>query len=309
MRMTVRRPWAWPWELRKHGILGINKRNADLLPYVNPSCYRKLADDKVETKALCMAHNIPVPHTYAVIECYGRVKHVEDIVGQRADFVVKPVRGASGRGVLVVVRRANGFFHLIDGRSLAPGQLRYHICAVLSGLYSLSGEPDKGIIEQRIMTHQVFEKLAVAGTPDIRLIVYQGAVVMAMLRLPTRRSRGRANLHQGAVGTGIDIETGQTFGGVFLNRMVVNHPDTGQMLSGVKIPYWNSILQIAVKLAALIRMGYMGVDIVLDANHGPIVLEVNARPGLSVQVANRGGLIPRLHIPSGRLAAAPMAAN
>ncbi len=32
----------------------------------------------------------------------------------------------------------------------------------------------------------------------------------------------------------------------------------------------------------------------LDAALGPVVLEANARPGLTIQVANRRGLLPRL---------------
>jgi D-alanine-D-alanine ligase-like ATP-grasp enzyme len=37
-------------------------------------------------------------------------------------------------------------------------------------------------------------------------------------------------------------------------------------------------------------MDYLGVDVVLDAQRGPVILEVNVRPGLAVQLANRMGL-------------------
>ncbi|HBZ98517.1 MAG TPA: alpha-L-glutamate ligase-like protein, partial [Pseudomonas sp.] len=39
--------------------------------------------------------------------------------------------------------------------------------------------------------------------PDIRIIVLMGYPIMAMLRLPTRQSGGKANLHQGAIGVGV----------------------------------------------------------------------------------------------------------
>ena len=32
----------------------------------------------------------------------------------------------------------------------------------------------------------------------------------------------------------------------------------------------------------------------LDKERGPLLLEMNARPGLSIQIANKAGLIPRL---------------
>ena len=39
-----------------------------------------------------------------------------------------------------------------------------------------------------------------------------------------------------------------------------------------------------------IPLGYLGVDLVVDAELGPMVLELNARPGLTIQLANRRGL-------------------
>jgi len=46
----------------------------------------------------------------------------------------------------------------------------------------------------------------------------------------------------------------------------------------------------------LTGLGYQGVDLVLDKNKGPLILELNARPGLNIQVANRAGLLTRLQL-------------
>ena len=51
-----------------------------------------------------------------------------------------------------------------------------------------------------------------------------------------------------------------------------------------------------MKLADALEMGYIGVDFVIDAKIGPVVLEANARPGLAIQVAHRIGLLPRLQL-------------
>jgi hypothetical protein len=48
-------------------------------------------------------------------------------------------------------------------------------------------------------------------------------------------------------------------------------------------------------------LGYIGADVVLDARRGPMVLELNARPGLAIQLANRAGLMPRLDTVDERL--------
>jgi hypothetical protein len=49
-------------------------------------------------------------------------------------------------------------------------------------------------------------------------------------------------------------------------------------------------------VSLLVGLRYIGVDIVIDAEQGPIILEANARPGLSIQLANRRGLWPGLQL-------------
>jgi alpha-L-glutamate ligase-like protein len=182
-------------------------------------------------------------------------------------------------------------FARVNGSYIDFAELRYHVSTVLSGLYSLAGQPDRAIIEERIVPHPVFEGLTVDGTPDLRIVVYRAVPALAMLRLPTKASRGRANLHQGAVAAGIDLATGRTLGGVCHNRVVAAHPDTGLAVGGLAIPHWKPVLATAAALSKALRMGYIGVDIVLDRAKGPVVLEANARPGLAVQIANRTGLV------------------
>ena len=134
------------------------------------------------------------------------------------------------------------------------------------------------------------------GVPDVRIIVFLGVPVMSMVRLPTRLSGGRANLHQGAVGAGVDLATGTTLTAVWRNDVVEEHPDTGNKVSDVKIPGWQALLKLAARCYELTGLGYQGVDIVLDRDKGPMILELNARPGLAIQIANRSGLEPRLRI-------------
>jgi len=117
---------------------------------------------------------------------------------------------------------------------------------------------------------------------------------MAMVRLPTRQSRGRANLHQGAVAAAIHLVTGETFGGVHMGRAITAHPDTGALLAGRRMPSWDIIIASATRLAAVLGLGYVGVDFVLDASGLPVVLEANARPGLAIQVAHGFGLSARV---------------
>jgi alpha-L-glutamate ligase-like protein len=164
----------------------------------------------------------------------------------------------------------------------------------MSGLYSLAGHVDVAMVEECLEVHPSLAALVTEGVPDVRVIVYRGVPVMAMTRLPTRASGGRANLHQGALGVGIDLATGLTTHAMLRNRPVRSNPETGTRLRGHAIPFFERALEIAVSATDQAGLGYVGADVVVDARHGPVILELNARPGLAIQIANRAGLRPRL---------------
>jgi alpha-L-glutamate ligase-like protein len=181
-----------------------------------------------------------------------------------------------------------------NGERLRLEQLRQHVSDILSGMYSLGGRPDQAMVQYRVLLHPVFEPIAYKGIPDIRVVLYRNQPAMAMLRLPTKASNGRANLHQGGIGTGVDLDTGRTNHAVQNNRFVDRHPDTGASVVGLQVPYWPEVLRMSRRVAEAVGLGYIGVDIIVDATRGPMLLEANARPGLAIQIANARGLRPRL---------------
>jgi alpha-L-glutamate ligase-like protein len=288
------RLFAWPHQLEEAGVLGINYRNLAFIQESNPRGLYPRVDDKTITKSICHANGIPVPETYAVIRRYGDVRRFPTLIGGRSEFVIKPASGAAGRGIVVIASRNGKDYETSSGRVISEGELDYHLSTILSGLYSLGGQVDSAIVEQRIIMHPIMERIAVGGTPDIRVILYKNVPVMAMVRLPTVQSEGRANLHQGAAAAAVNLMTGRTFGGVCNNRIISRHPDTGELIAGLEIPGWRELLVAAMKLSDALEMGYIGVDFVIDAKIGAVVLEANARPGLAIQVAHRIGLLPRL---------------
>ena len=286
--------FAWPTELKEAGILGINRRNLSYILDSNPRRHYPRVDNKLQTKSICESHGIPVPTTYAVLRSHGDIRHFLDLIRGQNDFVIKPASGAAGRGILVVAEQVGDVFVSPSGRGLSWGDVRYHLSTVISGLHSLGGQPDQAIVEQRIVTHPALDTISVGGTPDVRVILYRGIPVMAMVRLPTSASGGRANLHQGAIAAAIDLNTGRTHGGVCCDRIVDEHPDTHQPIAGAALPDWRRLLEASMALGDALELGYLGVDFVIDAETGPVVLEANARPGLAIQVAHRAGLRPRL---------------
>lgn len=283
-----------PSELDAFGVLGINKRNSRCILRLNPRSNYPRVDDKRLTKEICREAGIPIPETYAILERHGDVRRIGEILAPHASFVVKPARGAGGRGISVVASHDGEVFVSPGGRETTLSELRYHVSTLLSGLYSLAGRPDSALVEQRLVCHPAFEKVSVDGTPDVRVVLYRGVPAMAMIRLPTVISRGRANLHQGAIAAGIDLGSGQTTGGVWFSQAITHHPDTEQPIAGFQVPFWEEILASSMRLADAMQMGYVGADYVVDASAGPMVLEANARPGLAIQIANAEGLWRRL---------------
>jgi alpha-L-glutamate ligase-like protein len=197
-----------------------------------------------------------------------------------------------GNGILVIDVRDGKMMR--GSRVVSEDDFVYHAAGIISGLYSLAGHADAAMVEEKLVTHPVIAPLAVDGVPDLRVIVYRGIPVMAMMRLPTRTSGGRANLHQGALGVGIDLELGVTTHAMFRGAAVLRHPDNERALVGFAIPSFEQVLVTAVAAAGHTGLGYVGADVVIDANLGPAILELNARPGLAIQLANRAGLGPRL---------------
>lgn len=284
------------FSLRRYGILGINARNLDYLFPTNPRRLYRLADCKLETKKMAQTVGVAVPETYGVIQFQNEVRNLSRLVKEHKSFVVKPSQGSGGDGIVVIRDVTDAGYQKASGSILKPDDLHYHIHNILSGMFSLGGQTDKAIIEYAVQFDPIFEEIAYQGVPDIRVIVYRGVPAMAMLRLPTRASDGKANLHRGGVGVGIDLATGTTLTGIQRDRYIDNHPETGHPLRDRQIPHWQTILEMAAKLGDKTEFGYLGVDIVLDQEKGPLLLEINARPGLAIQIANREGLIPRLEI-------------
>lgn len=276
-------------------ILGINERNLRYLRRYNSRKARKIADDKLLTKRVLKKAGISTPEVYAVIR-----KH-NDLLKFRWDklpnsFVVKPRSGFGGAGILVFFgkNKKTGNWVRADRSQVSIEQIQSHIANILDGTYSMHNRPDYAIIEERVKMHPVLKPYSFRGIPDVRIIVFNKVPIMAELRLPTRLSGGTANLHAGGVGVGIDMGTGVTTNAILHDNIIERHPDTNLPLSGIKIPFWNQILRIAVKSQVCTNLGYMGIDIVLDRDKGPMVLELNARPGLAIQIANLEGLKGRL---------------
>lgn len=273
--------------------LGLNRRNLDLLQVWNHGSLYSVVDHKQRTKAALAAIGLPVPDTFAVCSRPYDLAGFGDEMERQNDFVLKPARGSGGEGVVVIGGRHQGRF-VAGGRHLRRSDLLAHTADILAGAYAISQTRDEALLEYRLRSAAEVEPLSPGGVADIRIIVFRGVPVMAMLRLPTRASGGRANLHAGGIGVGIDLASGRTGHAILRGKPVDRHPDTAAALRGWPVPEWERMLSLAARAYTAVPLGYFGIDIVIDATRGPVILEMNARPGLSIQLATHRGLRPLL---------------
>ena len=294
--------WKTWKALEAKGIMGINRRNADYVLKYNKRHLYPIVDDKIITKERAIAAGIHVPEMYGIISTEKEIEKFSEIIGDRNDFVIKPAQGAGGDGILVIADKFEGRYKTVSGKIVSQEDIEHQLSSILTGLYSLGGHRDRALIEYRVTPDPIFKSISYEGVPDIRIIVLMGYPVMAMLRLPTRQSGGKANLHQGAIGVGVDLATGITLKGTWLNNKISKHPDTTNAVDGVQLPNWDGFMKLAAGCYELCGLGYIGVDMVLDVDKGPLILELNARPGLNIQIANDCGLTHRAHAVEAHLA-------
>ncbi len=287
-------------------ILGLNRRNQEYVRPYNPPSAKSIADNKILTKKVLAREGIKTPEVYKVIRNKKQLAFL-DWDSLPKSFVIKPNKGTGGNGIIVFFGKKKKETAWIrpSGEIMSKRDIILHIENILEGRFSMGSKTDIAIIEERVKTDPLLKEYSYRGVPDIRVICFNNVPIMAMTRLPTKRSNGTANLHSGAICTGIDIGTGITtysmqmnpralFSDTYENIEATTDLKVNKKLSGIQIPYWDEILRIALVCQKSSNLGYIGVDIALDKDNGPVVFELNARPGLGIQVANRTGLRWRL---------------
>jgi alpha-L-glutamate ligase-like protein/uncharacterized protein (TIGR02421 family) len=278
--------------LNNKGVLGLNARNLLYIRPYNKKKTIKLADDKLKTKKFLSARGVPVPKLYASIKTKQDLEKF-DFKSLPNSFILKPNHGYGGEGIIPIISKRGDNFIKSSGKKITKEELLDHISDILDGRYSISNVGDTAFFEQLIISHETLANYSYRGLPDIRVVVHNLIPVMAMLRLPTKESGGKANLHLGAVGVGIDIAKGECTYVAYKNKIIDEVPGVGP-IKGLKIPFWEDILMVASKCQLITNLGYMAVDISIDKASGPVLLEINARAGLGVQIANLAPLRKRL---------------
>ena len=265
--------WISPFTLNRLGMLNMNRRNVDYIARYNDRSAYPLVDNKLKTKLVVAELGVKTPRLLQVVRQQHEISHFREMSADLAGFAIKPAKGSGGKGITVVTGRDGDEFVKASGARIGVDVLERHLTNILAGLYSLAGASDVAIVENLVQSTPDLARYSFQGVPDIRIIVFQGYPVMAMLRLATKASDGKANLHQGAVGVGLDIGTGKSLNAVQFNRPILLHPDTGLSLGNIHIVAWDKMLEMASHCYEATGLGYMGVDLVVDVDEGPALIE------------------------------------
>ena len=270
-------------------VIGINSRNREFIYRLNDKSLLDLAADKLTSKERLIEFDIPVPETICYVEKLSDIDNITAKVLRPDGFALKPNQGSQGNGIEIITSYKDGVFYGTSNKEFTLNDIKQHCHEILAGSFSQSGEEDVAYFEPLIQQDSSLQQMSPYGLCDIRVILCEGKVISAMLRMPTKDSSGKANLHQGAIGVGIDINTGITITAKSKQKDILLHPDSQQKLIDFQIPFWEKIISMSIGCQKAIPLGYIGVDICLDKKRGPLVLEVNGRPGIEIQnIQERG---------------------
>ena len=271
----------------RENVLGMNERNLGLIYPNNARKNYKYADDKYLAKDILHRNDISCPVTYAVIDSIGKIGQSWKSASEWNELVIKPAKGSGGKGIMILKKKEGQWFSA--GKPISDQGIYTHIANVIFGIYSF-GDSDVALVEEYVRPHRIFQSIFPEGVPDIRVILLKGVPLMGMLRMPTLESDGKANLHQGGLGIGIDICNGKLREAYDGQKHLKYHPDTKHRITGITLPHWEEILSMSVEAALKFPLDYLGVDLVIDDRKGPMIMELNVRPGLGIQLANKEGL-------------------
>ena len=270
----------------------------------NPQEYHGLIDKKLEFNTYASEAGLPTAETLAVVteqKCgFGlpSLATEEDLAdwmvkNSIVDVVIKPVDGIKGFGVLSLGNRIGetlSWQRLPSGEPIDLSAIWTH-CA----RYLYRGGV---LVQRRLAPHPVLARVMPNVLHTVRVVTYydtHATIIDAALRVGN--GKGPAdNLAQGAIVVPIDLTTGLCGRGSMLidglPHAVDHHPLTRTQLTGIVLPHWDQVCELAKAAAQTFSMQKsIGWDIGLTTQ-GPILLEGNWCYDLTVnQLARRQGIL------------------
>ncbi|HDL01454.1 MAG TPA: alpha-L-glutamate ligase-like protein, partial [candidate division Zixibacteria bacterium] len=149
----------------RKGIVGINKRNLDLIYTHNKRTYFPNVDNKLLCKKILQEHNIPVPKTLYVVDSPKVLKGWENELSSLDNFVIKPNRGFGGNGIKLIKRVEDTFYS--SGEEISKDDITFHLQQIYNGAFSIDNTSDTAYFEETITNHPELSQFTLEGQDGI----------------------------------------------------------------------------------------------------------------------------------------------
>jgi hypothetical protein len=275
-----------------------------LVDRLNPAPYRKASQHKLLEKAVLTLAKVPTAefvgffHSEKGYDAQGRaLRDGADLACCLAGFdaqrlCFKLVEGWGGTGFRLIEVQVRDNELTIQEYAQAP--------LVFADWFAQLGDWSDGLlIERYIVQHPVMRGLNADSVNTLRIWVKQSGpqteIIGAIVRIG-RQGCVVDNAGQGGFIAQLDIHTGritQALSCEILPQRFAKHPDTGAMINGVQVPFWQQAQKVAIDaLHAFPHTGFAGLDVAIGEN-GPIIVELNLQPD-KVTARNFGRSIHQL---------------
>jgi len=242
---------------------------------VQPTKYVTLFDDKLVCELLCRGIGVNVPHTYGIIspdEDYQEKIESWFHNSPRDALIIKPLRGCGGRDIFLA-KKTNKVITIQSKVNSIPLQD-----------YELMEE---AIVQEVLEQDTRMSRFAPSSVNTIRIVtMYTKKNLIIVLGAMLRCGIGASyvdNTSAGGIGVGINHHTGQLNKYAFDKKghRYAEHPTSKMVFKDCVIPEWNRIIDVAVKIQQQFPFyRILGMDIALNKNGEPVIIEVNDCPDL-----------------------------
>ena len=230
--------------------------------------------------------SVKQPTIYGILEPDGpfrdQLTAIFQSSGQR-QLMLKPVFGRSGIGIVLVERKESGIVVRVRGTEvpLSDFQLEYPV-----------------FLQEVIRQHPAIAAIWNSSVNTMRIITMltiRGEVII--IGCAMRFGVGQSivdNWSAGGVAAGIDTETGRLrkYAGDMFGKQHTQHPSSQFTFDGFQIPEWPAILDAARAIQKELPFSKIaGMDLCLDENAKPVLIEINGLPDWTVPEQLNGPML------------------
>jgi hypothetical protein len=246
-----------------------------LLLKIQPREYEILFNDKAVCELLCKGIGINnLPHTYGIISPDQNYKEKLRSWFQNNyvdSLIIKPLKGMMGRHI-VLAKRINNNIVIQSKKGFIPLQ-DFHLAKT-------------AIVQEVVKQDRRLSAFSSSSVNTIRVLtmytINESTIILAAIMRCGVGESYVDNWSAGGVSVGIDTETGRLkkYGYNKEGTRYIEHPTSRVMFEDFIIPQWQQISELAIKIQqAFPCYRILGMDIALQENGEPILIEVNDRPG------------------------------